>query len=145
MARFLRLQTRRNCCRFIPALTRACMHLCKSALLYMKAFLTDPIGLNVRNRLCHGLMSAIEFTRLLSDRVIHVLLMQALVRVKPRSAEADAGWPRIKINSTLPVGFKEVSFRHAHPKAVPSQNGTIIQAVALQLQVCSCLHRSKAP
>jgi hypothetical protein len=54
----------------------------EDAYLYLKAFLTEPIGLNVRNRLCHGLMSAMEFTRLLSDRVLHVMLMIAQVRTR---------------------------------------------------------------
>ena len=57
----------------------------EDALLYLKAFLTEPIGLNIRNRLCHGLMRAIEFTRLLSDRFVHVVLMLALVRATPLS------------------------------------------------------------
>jgi hypothetical protein len=55
-------------------------------LLYLKAFLTEPIGLNVRNRLSHGLMSAMEFTRLLSDRILHVLLMLAQARMTPNPA-----------------------------------------------------------
>jgi hypothetical protein len=55
----------------------------EDAVLYLKALLTEPIGLNVRNRLCHGLMSAVEFTRLLSDRIIHILLMLAQIRATP--------------------------------------------------------------
>ena len=60
----------------------------EDVLLYLKAFLTEPIGLNVRNRLCHGLMGAIEFTRLLSDRVIHVMLMLAQIRTKLNASES---------------------------------------------------------
>jgi hypothetical protein len=60
----------------------------EDTLLYLKAFLTEPIGLNVRNRLSHGLMSALEFTRLLSDRIVHVLLMLAQLRATPPSSPA---------------------------------------------------------
>jgi hypothetical protein len=69
----------------------------EDALLYLKAFLTEPIGLNVRNRLSHGLMSAFEFTRLLSDRILHVLLMLGQVRNSPRTAPGpDPGsWPGV--------------------------------------------------
>jgi hypothetical protein len=62
------------------------MTLREDALLYIRAFLTEPIGLNVRNRLSHGLMSALEFTRLLSDRIVHVLLMLAQLRITPRTS-----------------------------------------------------------
>lgn len=64
----------------------------EDALLYLEAFLTEPIGLNVRNRLSHGLMSALEFTRLLSDRIVHVLLTFAQLRITPRTTpEAGPG------------------------------------------------------
>jgi hypothetical protein len=61
----------------------------EDALLYLKAFLTEPIGLNVRNRLSHGLMRALEFTRLLSDRVVHVLLMLAQVQRKTADVKSE--------------------------------------------------------
>jgi hypothetical protein len=42
--------------------------------LYPTAFLVDPRGHNLRNRLCHGLLAHEELRRPISDRVIHVLL-----------------------------------------------------------------------
>jgi len=56
-------------------------------LAYLRCFLTDPRGHNLRNRLAHGLMVPDEFGRQVSDRVFHVLLMLSLVG---RSPENDA-------------------------------------------------------
>lgn len=47
---------------------------------YLDAFLSDHRGLNVRNLLCHGLMSADHMTQPLADRVVHVMLVLALFR-----------------------------------------------------------------
>jgi hypothetical protein len=66
----------------------------EDVLLYFKTFLTEPIGLNLRNRLCHGLMSTLEFTRPLSDRVLHVLLVLAQVRSKSAQPEPHSTDPQ---------------------------------------------------
>lgn len=62
----------------------------EDARLYLKAFLVEPIGLNVRNRLSHGLMNSLEFTSLLSDRVVHVLLILAQLRITPKSPASES-------------------------------------------------------
>ena len=64
--------------------------------LYLTAFLVDPRGDNLRNRLCHGLLTHKEMQRPISDRVIHVLLCFGLgfkkadAKAEPRS-EPGAG------------------------------------------------------
>jgi Domain of unknown function (DUF4209) len=46
--------------------------------LYFTALLTDARGHNLRNRLCHGLLTHEELRRPINDRVIHVLLCLGL-------------------------------------------------------------------
>jgi hypothetical protein len=53
------------------------------AHLYMVAFLADSRGINIRNRMCHGLMGEDDFNRWVSDRVLHTLLMVGSCRRKP--------------------------------------------------------------
>jgi hypothetical protein len=56
----------------------------EDAHLYLVAFLADPRGRNIRNRLSHGLMAAEEFNRGISDRVLHAMLMLGTIqRAKP--------------------------------------------------------------
>lgn len=50
--------------------------------LYARVLLTDHRGLNVRNALAHGVLTADQMTSALGDRIIHVLLMIARVRAK---------------------------------------------------------------
>ena len=50
-------------------------YLGEEVVLYLSTFLVDPRGRNLRNRMAHGLMSAAEFHRGVSDRVLHVLLL----------------------------------------------------------------------
>ena len=52
------------------------------AHLYLVAFLADPRGLNIRNRLCHGLMTEEDLNRWISDRVLHVMLLLGMCRRK---------------------------------------------------------------
>lgn len=47
---------------------------------YLRVVLCDPRGLNVRNRVAHGLMEAASFNRLVSDRLFHIVLLLALIR-----------------------------------------------------------------
>jgi hypothetical protein len=50
--------------------------------VYMRVLLTDPRGWNVRNNLCHGMLEPDEISDVVADRIFHVLLMLALVRLK---------------------------------------------------------------
>ena len=54
----------------------------EDAHLYMVAFLADVRGLNIRNRMCHGLMMEEDFNRWVSDRVLHTMLMLGMCRRK---------------------------------------------------------------
>jgi|AntAceMinimDraft_8_1070364.scaffolds.fasta_scaffold00719_17 hypothetical protein len=47
---------------------------------YLSVLLTDQRGLNLRNRICHGLMPSDGFGEQISDRFFHVLLLLAQVR-----------------------------------------------------------------
>jgi hypothetical protein len=52
--------------------------------LYLRVLLSDPRGWNVRNDICHGLGTDICFSKAVSDRLIHILLLFAQLR--PKSA-----------------------------------------------------------
>jgi lysyl-tRNA synthetase class 1 len=67
----------------------------EDAHLYMVAFLADARGLNVRNRMCHGLMMQEDFNRWVSDRVLHTMLMLGMCRRKkePAAPPPDAARP----------------------------------------------------
>ncbi|GIK17003.1 MAG: hypothetical protein BroJett003_19670 [Planctomycetota bacterium] len=57
--------------------------------VYLRMLLTDPRGWNLRNRLAHGLMTPHEFTRQVSDWVIHVVLLLGLLRGEEAERGAD--------------------------------------------------------
>jgi hypothetical protein len=50
--------------------------------LYMRVLLSDPRGWNIRNTVCHGIASYEQMCKGVADRLIHVLLMLALLRIK---------------------------------------------------------------
>jgi len=50
---------------------------------YFRTLLTDPRGWNLRNQVCHGLMSSNGFGMGVSNRIMHVLLVLALFRPAP--------------------------------------------------------------
>ena len=50
-------------------------------LPYLKVLLADPRGLNLRNRLCHGLMAPEHFTPQTSALALHALLFLAQLRI----------------------------------------------------------------
>jgi hypothetical protein len=54
----------------------------EDAHLYMVAFLADARGMNIRNRMSHGLMVEEDFNRWVSDRVLHTMLMLGSCRRK---------------------------------------------------------------
>ncbi|EAQ81524.1 DUF4209 domain-containing protein [Blastopirellula marina] len=58
----------------------------EDAHLYMVAFLADSRGLNIRNRMCHGLMMEEDFNRWVSDRVLHTMLLLGMCRRKKAPA-----------------------------------------------------------
>jgi hypothetical protein len=59
-------------------------------MLYLQGFLADPQGHNIRNRMSHGLMTAEEFNRGISDRVLHILLLLGSIRPVQQSAGEPA-------------------------------------------------------
>jgi hypothetical protein len=56
--------------------------------LYLRVLLTDLRGLNLRNRLCHGMLSADECGHGMADRVFHVLMLLSSLRAS-EEGEAD--------------------------------------------------------
>lgn len=61
----------------------------EDVLLYLRVVLTHDLGMNMRNLVCHGLVGDAWFSRGHADRMMHVLLLLAmLVRPKP-----DEGGP----------------------------------------------------
>lgn len=57
--------------------------------LYLRILLTDQRGWNLRNDVCHGLMTASSFQETISDRLFHVLLCLALVRENRNEGQQD--------------------------------------------------------
>ena len=55
---------------------------------YLRVFLCDPRGLNVRNNVAHGLMKPAQFHRSISDRLLHIILVLAHIRA---SEEPSSG------------------------------------------------------
>ena len=62
-----------------------------SIVTYLRALLTDPRGWNVRNVVCHGLAPMGMLTMPVADRVVHALLVLALVRQREEPAKATDG------------------------------------------------------
>lgn len=60
----------------------------QNARLHFLALYTDPRGLNLRNRVAHGLVTEDQLGRGLANWVIHSLLLISCFRVKPGSAPA---------------------------------------------------------
>lgn len=54
----------------------------KDRVLYCRLVLTDQRGWNIRNRVCHGISQEDEFSRVVAERLIHVLLVLAQLRQK---------------------------------------------------------------
>ena len=49
---------------------------------YLRACLTSPKGLNIRNKLCHSLVSPNTFNVQIADRLIHVLILLIVLSSK---------------------------------------------------------------
>lgn len=58
--------------------------------LYLRVLLTDQRGWNVRNLVSHGLVGPGAFGPSVADRIVHALLLLALVREKPAGEESPA-------------------------------------------------------
>jgi len=52
----------------------------EDVVTYLRVFLCDPRGLNVRNNVAHGLMKPAQFDRFVSDRLLHIILILAHIR-----------------------------------------------------------------
>ena len=58
--------------------------------LYFRVILTDQRGWNIRNSVCHGLLPFDHFTTAIADRLIHILLVLAQVRLKENNEQNDS-------------------------------------------------------
>lgn len=54
----------------------------EDVLLYFKVLFVSQAGWNIRNNLSHGLFRAKSFSRAMSDRVVHALLVLSLIKTK---------------------------------------------------------------
>ena len=61
--------------------------------MYLLSTLAHNKGLNIRNEVCHGLWSAAHFTKMASERVLHVLLSVAMLRATPKTEPAGDDSP----------------------------------------------------
>lgn len=52
----------------------------KDVTNYLKILLTNPKGWNVRNNVCHGILSHNKFNSQLADRIMHTLIILGMVR-----------------------------------------------------------------
>ncbi len=57
---------------------------------YVKVLLTDPRGWNLRNDVCHGIIDPSRLGWATSDRVLHVLLLLALLRKREDESAAPS-------------------------------------------------------
>ncbi len=55
----------------------------EDAVSYLRVLFVDRRGWNLRNRLCHGLMTPEEFNDVAADRVLHALLVLGQLRSEP--------------------------------------------------------------
>lgn len=61
-----------------------------SAVTYLRVLLTDARGWNLRNDVCHGICSVEALTFVAADRVVHALLVLALVRSRSSTGPREA-------------------------------------------------------
>ena len=61
---------------------RILMAMGEDASLYFRVLFTDPRGWNIRNSVCHGVCFSETFNFQVADRIFHVLLVLAQLRVK---------------------------------------------------------------
>lgn len=64
----------------------------EDVVLYLRVVLTHDLGMNMRNLVCHGLVGDRWFNRGHADRMMHVLLLLAmLARLKPTASASSTG------------------------------------------------------
>lgn len=56
--------------------------LLEDAVYYLRTLLSDPRGWNIRNDVCHGMSHYEQMSKDVADRLVHVLLLLALVKVR---------------------------------------------------------------
>jgi hypothetical protein len=56
-------------------------------MMYLRVFLCDPRGFNIRNSLTHGLLEPKNFSRFISDRILHILFLLSHVNVSTAPTE----------------------------------------------------------
>jgi len=56
--------------------------------MYLLSTLAHNKGLNIRNEVCHGLWTTEQFSKMASERVLHILLSVAMLRAKAKPADA---------------------------------------------------------
>lgn len=56
----------------------------RDTMQYLRIVLVDPRGWNLRNDICHGLATGETFNAVITDRLLHVLLLLAQVRAQAR-------------------------------------------------------------
>jgi hypothetical protein len=54
----------------------------EDAVYYLRTLLSDPRGWNIRNDVCHGISHYEQMSKSVVDRLLHVLLLLALVRAR---------------------------------------------------------------
>lgn len=64
--------------------------LTENVVTYLRVLLTDARGWNIRNSVCHGLAPVATLTMPIADRILHAMLVLALVRQHDPAGE-DAG------------------------------------------------------
>lgn len=52
-----------------------------NSVLYLQVLLTEDLGLNIRNRISHGISNESMFSQITADRVFHSLLLLSLIRI----------------------------------------------------------------
>ena len=87
--------------------------------LYLRIFLTDQRGWNVRNNVCHGLTRADQFQPIIADRLLHVLLCLGMLEIRESKHDSEmSSKPDIKIETN--------SNQHTEsPDVLPSSEGNL--------------------
>lgn len=63
----------------------------ENVVFYFRVLLTDKRGLNLRNEVCHGLVSSDAFHVDIANRILHIILCLALVREQVEEKEESNG------------------------------------------------------
>lgn len=59
------------------------------ATFYLRTLLTEQRGCNLRNLLCHGLITPLYFDKTKADRIIHALLLVGGLKNESPLAEGE--------------------------------------------------------